>query len=51
MYSLILNPNHLEMIKDLKYTPVGLGNSEFPEGTLTDKRGNNIRNKNEFYGE
>ncbi len=51
MFCLTLEPNHLSIIEDLNYTPVGLGEKKFPESCLSDKSGENISVKNKFYGE
>ena len=51
MYSLCLYPKHYSKIKDLNYIPVGLGNNEFDNRWLKDNSGENISNKNPFYGE
>ena len=51
MFCLTLEPNHLDFIKDLNYTPVGLGNKNFPVECINDKSGENISKKNRFYGE
>ena len=51
MFCLTLNPNHLNLIKNLGYKPVGLGNSNFSNDWLTDKNQNTIHHKNRFYGE
>jgi len=51
MFCLSLNPNHLQLIKKLNYTPVGLGESYFNDEWFQDKKGNSIANKNKNYGE
>ena len=51
MFCLSMNPNHLELIKNLNYEPVGLGSSKFNNEWITDKSGLNISGKNPFYGE
>ena len=51
MYCISLNPNHLDLIKNLNYKPVGLGNSFFNKEWLTDKNTNQISQKNDYYGE
>ena len=51
MFCLTLEPNHLNFIKNLNYTPVGLGNKNFPDDCINDKSGENISKKNKFYGE
>ena len=44
-------PEHGEIIKKLGYIPVGLGKKNFPNYFLSDKSGDNISEKNPFYGE
>ena len=44
-------PEHGETIKKLGYIPVGLGKKSFPNYFLSDKSGDNISEKNPFYGE
>ena len=51
MHCISLNPNHLKAIEQLDYIPVGLGDKFFSNKWMTDKEGNNISNKNKFYGE
>jgi len=51
IYCISLNPNHLDMIKKLGYTPVGLGESFFSPEWINDKTQDNIAFKNSFYGE
>jgi len=51
IYCLTLNPDHEEIIKKLSYIPVGLGSKTFSKSCLTDKKGENISDKNSFYGE
>lgn len=51
MYSLCLYPRHYTKIKDFNYIPVGLGSNEFDNRWLRDNTGENISNKNPFYGE
>ena len=51
IFCITLNPNHEDIIKQLSYTPVGLGTNKFSENCFTDKEGDNIANKNSFYGE
>ena len=51
MYCLALNPNHLEIIKNLNYIPVGLGDKKFSDEWISDKTKSNISHKNKFYGE
>ena len=42
MFCLTLEPNHLNIIKEMNYTPVGLGEKIFPQDCISDKTGNNI---------
>ena len=51
IFCLTLNPEHENLIERLSYIPVGLGNKNFSKNFFTDKTGNNISNKNSFYGE
>ena len=51
MFCLTLEPQHLKYIKDLNYTPVGLGEKKFPDNCVSDKNGDNISSKNKYYGE
>ena len=51
MFCLSLNPNHLDLIQKLNYTPVGLGKLNFNKSWITDKAEKEISSKNEFYGE
>ena len=51
MYCLCLNNDHYNIVKDLKYIPVGLGNNKFSPEWLRDNDGDNISNKNSYYGE
>ena len=51
MFCLTLEPSHLRFIKDLSYIPVGLGNKNFSNDWLSDKKGDNISKKNKNYGE
>ena len=51
MFCITLEPNHYKFIKELGYTPVGLGNNIFSKEWLTDKEGENISHKNKNYGE
>ena len=37
MFCLTLEPQHLKYIKDLNYTPVGLGEKKFPDNCVSDK--------------
>ncbi len=51
LFCLSLNPGHLNKIKSLGFSPVGLGNSNFSNEWLRDNTGQNISQKNNFYGE
>ncbi len=51
MFCISLEPNHYEFIKDLGYTPVGLGKKFFNQNWLSDKSEINISKKNKYYGE
>ena len=51
IYCLSLSASHLNLIKDLKYLPVGLGSSFFDDEWLKDNTYENIASKNPFYGE
>ena len=50
MFCLTLEPNHQSFIKEMGYVPVGLGKKIFPEDCFSDKKGNNISQKNKYYG-
>ena len=50
-FCLTLNPEHEEMIRNLSYIPVGLGERVFSKNCLSDKTGDTIYQKNPFYGE
>ncbi len=51
MFCLSMDPSHLNKITKLNYIPVGLGNKNYNNKWMTDKEGNNMSKKNEFYGE
>ena len=51
MFCLSLEPNHYKFIKDLGYTPVGLGEKFFNQDWFSDKSGQNISEKNKYYSE
>ena len=51
MFCITLDPAHEKIIKNLSYVPVGLGEKKFSDDCLSDKTGQNISNKNSFYGE
>ena len=46
-----LENENLETIKKLKYLPVGLKNNNFSNEWLRDNTGDNISQKNPYYGE
>ena len=50
MYCLAIDDSLKNKIKELNYTPVGLGNYKFSEEWLRDNTGENISNKNNYYG-
>ncbi len=51
IYCHSLYENMLSEIKKVGYVPVGLGSEEFSREWLKDTTGENISNKNKFYGE
>ena len=51
MFCTSLEPNHYNIIKNLGYTPVGLGEKDFGDGWSRDNSGINISNKNKNYAE
>ena len=51
MYCICINDRYYKIIKKLGYIPVGLGKEILLEGWLRDDKGENISEKNEFYGE
>ncbi len=51
MYCITLNDLHLNKIKKIGYIPVGLGKKIHNNEFLRDITGDNISNKNPFYGE
>ena len=51
MFCLTLNPDHEKKISELEYIPVGLGSKKFTNNFLNDKSGENISEKNSYYGE
>ena len=51
IYCMSLNNNHLETIKKLGYTPVGLNKGQFSNEWLRDNTDENISHKNLNYGE
>ena len=50
-FCLTLDPDHEDLIKKLSFIPVGLGKEKFSNSCISDKQGENISNKNLFYGE
>ena len=48
MFCLTLEPKHIEFIKKLNYTPVGLGEQNFPKDCISDKSGENISKKKQI---
>ena len=51
MFCISLNPDHLKIIKNLNYIPVGLGEASFDANWLSDKGVKEISYKNSYYGE
>ena len=51
MFCLSLYPDHLNNLKKINYIPVGLGTNNFNNEWIGDKKGENISNKNKYYGE
>ncbi|MDC0164299.1 DUF4422 domain-containing protein [Candidatus Pelagibacter bacterium] len=51
MFCISINNNHYNKIKKLGYIPVGLGSAISEEKFFKDNSGNNISNKNPYYGE
>ena len=51
MYCICINDRYYKIIKKLGYIPVGLGKEVLLESWLRDDKGENISEKNEFYGE
>ncbi len=51
MFCLSMNPNHLNLINEFNYVPVGLGKSNFSNAWIKDNSGENISEKNKYYGE
>ncbi len=51
MYCITINDAHLDLIKSLNYTPVGLGKNIKSKEFIRDNTGDNISRKNPFYGE
>ena len=46
MYCISIDNGLFNKISNLGYLPVGLGDSQFSDGWITDKAGENISNKN-----
>ena len=51
MFCLAMKSNHLKFIKEINYIPVGLGTDEFSKDWFRDNTGDNISEKNKYYGE
>ena len=51
IYCMCLHNHHLSNLKKLNYVPVGLGKNFFSEDWLRDNTGDNISDKNKYYGE
>ena len=51
MYCITIHDRHLNLIKNLGYYPVGLGNTIKSKDFLRDNTKTNICEKNPFYGE
>ena len=51
MYCICLHNRNYSAVKKLGYIPVGLGKEIFSEGWLKDNQGENISEKNKYYGE
>ena len=51
MYCLCLNDDVYNSVSGLNYIPVGLGKNKFSSQWLRDNGGENISEKNEYYGE
>ena len=51
IFCICIHNNILNKIKKLNYIPVGLGSDEFSPEWITDKTGENIAHKNNYYGE
>ena len=51
MFCLSMHPDHLKIIKEFKYIPVGLGKGNFSKEWMQDNTGVNIAEKNKYYGE
>ena len=51
MFCVTMNSKHLNFIKDIKYSPVGVGTDDFSKEFFRDNTGINISEKNKYYGE
>ena len=51
IFCLTLNAEHKNLIEDLSYIPVILGDNQNYDGCFSDKKGINISKKNPYYGE
>jgi len=51
MFCLTMKPEHINLITELSYNPVGLGDLNFPNNCFNDKLNKNISEKNPYYGE
>ena len=51
IFCMCLHSHHLENLKKLNYIPVGLGKNNFSDEWLRDNKGENISEKNSYYGE
>ncbi len=51
IYCMSINNSNLDTIKSLNYIPVGLNKDKFSKEWLRDNIGDNISNKNSYYGE
>ena len=51
MFCLSLYPDHLNNLKKINYKPVALGINNFNNEWIRDNTGQNISNKNRYYGE
>ena len=51
IFCICLNNDLLNVVKNLNYSPVGLGTDEFSPEWIRDNSQNNISYKNKHYGE
>jgi len=51
IFCISMNDEHLQKINEIGYYPVGLGSNNFSNGWIRDFVGENISEKNPFYGE